>query len=140
MKQEDALDYLLRKVSRAHTNKVNKVLEQYNMHNGQPILLRILSVTDGLPQSLLAKKMNIKPATISAMVKRMEKAGFVVRKRDAEDERISNVYITKAGKDINTKLLAKQDDMEEIVFKDFSEEEKLEVRGFLDRILKNINE
>lgn len=140
MERQNTLDFLLREVSKAHTNKVNQVLDKYNMHKGQPMLLLILSQTDGLPQSTLAKEMVIKPATISAMVKRMEKAGYVVRKRDAEDERVSNVYLTDAGRAINSELLGKQNDMDDIVFKGFSANEKDIMRNYLKRVLENITE
>jgi DNA-binding MarR family transcriptional regulator len=140
MEVRNTLDFLLREVSKKHINKVNQVLDKYNMHKGQPMLLLILSKSDGLPQSVLAKTMVIKPATVSAMVKRMEKAGYVVRKRDAEDERVSNVYLTDAGRAINSELLARQDDMEEIVFKGFSAKEKDAMRNYLERVLQNISE
>lgn len=140
MLAKNTLDFLLREVSKAHTNKVNQILEKYNMHKGQPMLLLILSETDGLPQSLLAKKMIIKPATMSAMVKRMEKAGYVVRKRDAEDERVSNVYLTDAGRAISMELAGQQDYMEEMVFKGFSAKEKESMRHYLERVLGNIKE
>lgn len=129
---------LLREVTKAHTNKVNKVLEKYNMHIGQPMLLMILSENDGIPQSTLAKKMVIKPATVSAMVKRMEKSGYVVRKRDAEDERVSNVYITNAGRAICSQLTEKQNSMDDIVFKGFTDGEKDVMRDYLERVLNNI--
>ena len=110
------------------------------MHQGQPNVLLILSECDGLPQSVLAKTMAVKPATVSAMVKRMEKAGYVARKRDAEDERISNVYLTDAGRVIGEELSVKQNEMEKLVFKGFSVEEKESMRDFLERVLININE
>lgn len=140
MKYEDTLETLLRKVGKCHSNKINKVLDEINMHRGQPLMLRLLYSEDGVAQSVLAKEMEITPATASAMVKRMEKAGFVIRKRNAEDERISNVYLTDAGKAVSTQLNDLQNDMEKIVFDGFSEEEKLNMKNYLQRILKNIKE
>ncbi len=104
IKRDYTLDILLRQVGKAHSNKVNKILDKYNMHKGQPMLLKLLSKEDGIPQSTLSKELVITPATVSAMVKRMEKAGFVERKRDAVDERVSNVYLTDAGRAMGNQL------------------------------------
>jgi DNA-binding MarR family transcriptional regulator len=139
MQERKTLELLLREVNKAHTNKVNRVLEKYNMHKGQPMLLLALSDHDGLPQSILAKKLVVKPATVSATVKRMEKAGYVVRRRDAEDERISNVYLTDAGRAISSELADQQSDMDELVFEGFSDKEKDQMRNYLERILNNIS-
>ena len=140
MKDEDSLETLLRQVGKCHSNKINKVLDGINMHRGQPIMLALLYSKDGVPQSVLAKKMEITPATASAMVKRMEKAGFVIRKRNAEDERISNVYLTDAGKAVSTQLNNLQNNMEQLVFDGFSDEEKLTMKNYLQRILVNLKE
>jgi MarR family transcriptional repressor of mepA len=140
MKYEESLETLLRHVGKCHSNKINKVLDEINMHRGQPIMLRLLYSEDGVPQSVLAKEMEITPATASAMVKRMEKAGFVIRKRNAEDERISNVYLTDAGKAVSSQLSELQNDMEEIVFDGFSEKEKFTMKILLQRILENLKD
>jgi len=138
MKSENKLDILLMQVGKAHSNKVNQILNKYHMHKGQPMMLHLLSMADGIPQSILAKEMVITPATVSAMVKRMEKAGFVMRKRDAEDERISNVYLTEKGRTINLQLHDLQNDMEELVCNGFSEKEKETMKNYMERVLVNL--
>lgn len=140
MKSEETLDILLRQVGKAHSNKINKILEKVNLHRGQPIMLTLLYREDGVPQSNLAREMVITPATASAMVKRMEKAGFIIRKRDSKDERISNVYLTEAGRNISSQLSELQHDMDKIVFDGFSNEEKENMRNYMERILENIKE
>jgi len=138
MNNKGNVDLLLRKVCKIHTNKVNQVLSKVKLHKGQPMLLKLLSNKDGIPQSSLAKELEITPATVSAMVKRMEKAGFIVRRRNAQDERLSNVYITEAGKKLSLQLNGFQNEMEEIVFDGFSAEEKKTLEGFLERIVENL--
>ena len=140
MTTNDTLDILLRPVCKVHTNKVNKVLEEFNLHSGQPMLLRLLNKQEGIPHSVIAKELMIKPATASAMVKRMEKAGYVIRKRDAEDERISNVYLTDAGRELSLKLRGFQTEMDELVFKGFSGDEKEAMRNYLGRVLENLKD
>lgn len=138
MKTNDNLEVLLRHVCKVHTNKVNKVLDEVGLHKGQPMMLRSLYKNDGVPQSVLAKELVITPATASAMVKRLEKVGYVIRKRDAVDERVSNVYLTDRGRELSSKLKIVKDQMEELVFDGFSAEEKKTMRSYLERVMDNM--
>lgn len=138
MAADETLDILLRQVCKAQTNKINRILEKVGLHKGQPMMLRRLYRGDGIPQTILAREMIITPATASTMVKRLEKAGFVIRRRDAEDERVSNVYLTEAGREISAHLYGLQNQMDEMVFKGFSNEDKETMRSYLERILDNL--
>jgi DNA-binding MarR family transcriptional regulator len=60
---------------------------------------------EGFTQTELADRLKITPATVTKMLQRMEKTGFIQRKPDAKDQRASRVYLTKAGRAI-------QDDVE----------------------------
>ena len=113
-------------------------MEKYQLHNGQPQLLHLLKKGDGIPHTTIAKELMITPATASTMVKRMEKVGFVIRKRDAVDERVSNVYLTDSGRELNVLLEGYQKQMNEMVFNDFSDDERAVMRSFLERILENL--
>lgn len=138
MATNENLEVLLRQVCKIHTNKVNKVLDDVGLHIGQPMMLRSLYKKDGVPQSILAKELVITPATASAMVKRLEKGGYVIRKRDAEDERVSNVYLTDKGRDLSSDLRVVKDKMEELVFDGFTAEEKKNMRSYLERVMDNM--
>lgn len=138
MATSENLEVLLRQVCKVHTNKVNKVLDDVGLHIGQPMMLRSLYKKDGVPQSILAKELVITPATASAMVKRLEKGGYVIRKRDAKDERVSNVYLTDQGRELSSKLKVVKDQMEELVFDGFSAEEKKTMRSYLERVMDNM--
>lgn len=138
MIHQESLDFMLREVCKVHTNKVNEVLKEVGLHKGQPLMLKILYRKDGVPQSYLSKALSIKPATASAMVKRLEKAGYVVRKRDAVDERVSNVYLTDAGRELSSQLRNYQSNMNSMLFEGFSDSEKDTMKDFLNRVLDNL--
>ena len=138
MDTNENLEVLLRQVCKVHTNKVNKVLDEVGLHIGQPMMLRSLYKKDGVPQSILAKELAITPATASAMVKRLEKGGYLIRKRDAEDERVSNVYLTDKGRELSSSLKEVKDQMDELVFNGFSKEERKTMRDYLERITHNL--
>lgn len=140
MEVDENLELLLSRVNRIHTNKINRILEEVTLHKGQPLMLTHLFKKDGVPQSLLAREMDISPATAGTMVKRLEKVGYVKRRRDSEDERISNVYLTKEGLKLGASLRELQEKMDKIVFNGFSEVEKKTMRDYLNRIIDNLTD
>ena len=93
---------------------------------------------EGLTHTELAERLQNTPATITKMLQRMEKAGFVQRRPDANDQRVSRVYLTEAGRAIQAQVQAVWDSMEADTFAGFTPEERLLLRGFLHRILHNL--
>ncbi len=88
---EKKLGPLLFLVSRAHNNQASQVFEQLGLHRGQPPVLFEIGRQDGITQSELAEKMEVTPATITNMLRRMQTSGFIVRARDPADTRVSRV-------------------------------------------------
>jgi len=135
---ENKLGLLLFLVSRAHHNLAGKLFEQIGLYRGQPPVLFKLGEQDGIPQSALAEKMEVTPATITNMLKRMESSGFLVRVRDQQDSRISRVFLTDAGKMVLKQVKALADEMDQIAFSGFSSEEQKMMERFLKRIHTNL--
>jgi DNA-binding MarR family transcriptional regulator len=138
-KQEN-LGLLLVRVCRAHHNLAAQVMEKIGLHRGQPPILLALGQQDGMTHSELAAKMEVTPANITNMVKRIEQAGFVVRQRDTADERVSRVYLTDAGQAIQSEAKSLVRQMNEIAFAGFTEEEQTIMRNYLRRIHKNLQQ
>ncbi len=53
---------------------------------------------DGLSVSALAAEAGLALATVSEVIKRMEKAGIVRRERPARDARVSLIHLTELGR------------------------------------------
>ena len=54
----------------------------------------MLNSAQGITHSELAHRMRVSPETVTNMLQRMEKTGFVERRPGAEDQRVSRVYLT----------------------------------------------
>ena len=102
----DPIDYLLSQVSHLHHARATQLLEGLGLYRGQPPLLRALWEQEGLTQADLAERLKVTPATITRMLQRMERAGFLARQPDASDQRISRVYLTDAGRAIQSEAEA----------------------------------
>jgi DNA-binding MarR family transcriptional regulator len=72
------------------------------------------------------------------MLQRMEKAGFVARKPDTEDARVSRVYLTQAGREVRSDLQRVLDTFDEQTFAGFTVEERVLSRRFLLQIRENL--
>ena len=68
------IDILL-EVIRFHYCRTHKLLEDVGIYPGQPPMLLELKKKGGQSQSELANRLNIKPATVTVMINRMEKVG-----------------------------------------------------------------
>ncbi len=132
------MDFLLATVARLHHYRVHELVEGLGLYRGQPPLLYELWKQDGRTHSDLAAKMQITPATITRMIQRMEKAGFVQRRPDEHDQRVSRVYLTEEGRAVQSELQAVFERLERETFAGFNEQELVVLRGFLGRIRANL--
>jgi DNA-binding MarR family transcriptional regulator len=102
--EPETLDHLLAQVCRLHYSRARELLHALGLYRGQPPVLHALWEREGLTHSDLAARMHVSPATITKMIQRMEKAGFVERRDDPEDQRVSRVYLTDAGRAIQAEV------------------------------------
>jgi DNA-binding MarR family transcriptional regulator len=134
----ESIDFLLVQVCRLHHSRARTLLEEFGLFRGQPPLLFALWEKEGLTHSELAEHLHVQPATITKMIKRMERAGFVERSQDAEDQRVSRVYLTDAGRSIRDAVEGVLRQLEEQTFAGFSSEECALLNRFLLRIRNNL--
>lgn len=69
----------------------------------QYLVLSALWETDGLTISAIAERLALEPSTITPAVKRLEAAGFLVRRRSTIDERLVEVHLTEKGRELHPK-------------------------------------
>jgi DNA-binding MarR family transcriptional regulator len=133
-----SLDHLLAQVCKLHHVRARALLESIGIYRGQPPVLGMLWEKEGRTHTELAELMHVTPATISKMIQRMEKAGFVIRRADAEDQRVSRVYLTDAGRAVWSDVKQAMDALEVETFDGFTEEERAALRQFLLRTRENL--
>ncbi|MEV7012208.1 MarR family transcriptional regulator [Streptosporangium sp. NPDC051022] len=81
-----------------HKRRIAAGLETLGLHLGQEIYLAQLWREDGLCQGVLAARTGVTPANITQVLRRMEKQGLVVRRRDEADARVQRLWLTDAGR------------------------------------------
>lgn len=125
-------------VTRFHFHRIHTLLEPLGIHPGQPPLLFVLEREEGISQKELARKLHIRPATLTVMLRRMENNGWVRRSQDPEDQRVSRVYLTEEGKQLSALAKSRVRTMESVLFQGFTEGELDDLRRLLGRVRENL--
>jgi DNA-binding MarR family transcriptional regulator len=136
--EPESLDRLFAEICRLKHARVHTLYEALGLYRGQPRMLRVLWDQEGLTHTELSRQLQVQPATITKMLQRMEKAGFVVRRHDPDDQRVSRVYLTHAGRAVRDDVQQVWRRLEEEAFAGFTEEESALLRQFFLRIRANL--
>lgn len=130
---------LMSHIVRRHHHQVHTELNVHEVYPGQPPLMLALAREGGQRQNELARKLEIKPATLTVMLNRMEKNGLVRREADPADLRISRIYLTDKGFDTVSLVRETLDRLEHQALQQFSPEEEALFRSFLMRVKDNMD-
>jgi DNA-binding MarR family transcriptional regulator len=136
--EPESLDRLFAEICRLKHGRVHTLYEALGLYRGQPRMLRVLWDQEGLTHTELSRQLQVQPATITKMLQRMEKAGFVVRRHDPDDQRVSRVYLTQAGRAVRDDVQQVWRRLEEEAFAGFTEKEAVLLRRFFLRIRDNL--
>lgn len=89
-----------RVVFRAAQQHSAGIEKQLGIPGAQAWVLAELREAGALKAGELAARMSIKPATLSNMLLRLEELGYVQRERNARDQRVVEVMLTEAGRQL----------------------------------------
>ncbi|MBN1247817.1 MAG: MarR family transcriptional regulator, partial [Anaerolineae bacterium] len=135
-----SLDHLLAQICRLHHGRGHKAFSDLGLYRGQPPVLELLWKKEGRTHSDLAAALQVAPATITKMVQRLEKSGWVERRPDPEDQRVSRVYLTPAGRDIHGELSALLDQFDTEIRANLTEEEQATLFGLLMKVRDSLSQ
>ncbi len=95
--------FALAAASRSVIGVYKPVLEPMGLTHPQYLVM--LALWERSPRSLreLGEVLHLDPGTLSPLVKRLERAGLVVRERDARDERNLALTLTAGGRKLRRK-------------------------------------
>jgi DNA-binding MarR family transcriptional regulator len=111
-------------------------MSEIGLHAGQIFVLNSLWEIDGQSQAELVRSLQVSPPTIYNMIVRMVEAGFVETRKCEKDARLIRVYLTEKGWEIKPKFEEQWLKLEENMFSEFSETERLMFSLLLKKIKK----
>lgn len=101
---------------------------------GQVEVLGILLKEDGLSGKEIGEIMGIRAASVAELISKLAKQGYIEKKTNEKDKRISNIYLTQKGKELICKKKDEKIGEVEEIFAVLSEEEKKELVHLLDKV------
>ena len=134
---KETVGYMLAHACKHHRQRVGELLHEIGLCTGQEMLLCGLWEKEGMTQTELAHYVMIQPATVTNMLQRLEREGFVERRPDSEYQRISRVYTTAKGRDIEEGVQEKWSQLEQEAFGELSVEERVLLRRLLLQVYQN---
>jgi DNA-binding MarR family transcriptional regulator len=134
----EELNHLFIRAHHLHFKRAHGRFSAFGLGEGQPRLLKLLSQEEGLSQAELARRCSLEPATVTVTLNRMEKTGLAERRADTEDLRISRVWLTAAGREMNAALDRVFAESAGECFDGFTGEEMEQFASFLRRVMRNL--
>ncbi len=118
---------------------VSAVFRRYSLSFPQYNVLRVLDASkEGQNRITDVSRIMLVPyANMTGIAKRLEKNGFINRKSDPSDERVTILEITQKGKKTLTKIEKERDKNMLAMLDGFTEQEKQDQLDRLKRLIKN---
>jgi DNA-binding MarR family transcriptional regulator len=111
-KLDDQLCFALYSASRAMTGAYAEFLGELGITYPQYLVLLTLWEQDGVRVSDVGQRLFLDSATLTPLLKRLEGRGLLERRRSQRDERVVELFLTRAGKALQRRAA----DMAEAVF------------------------
>lgn len=92
--------FIFADIARFRVRLFDRLLSPHGLTTSQAWVLAQLFIEDNLPQTELARRMDVGTVTIGGLIERLEARGFVERRIDKEDRRIKRVLLREAAKPI----------------------------------------
>lgn len=127
-------------VARLHHMAFRGAFPDQSLPPAQAGAMRSIIRNPGMSQRELADALHIQRATATVMLQKMEKAGFVLRKPDQEDQRISRIYPTEAAIEVDEETRKAVDTYFARCFQNFTPEEFELFNSLLLKLGENIRE
>ncbi len=102
---KDCVCFLVGRVSRKLNRITKESITPYGLTTSQFFLLIALYEENGILISKLAKKVALDKATLTGIIDRLERDGFVERRNDPEDRRAIRIYLTPKAESLREELL-----------------------------------
>ena len=133
--------FLISKIRQLSERIFAKLLRDYQAIEINPAQGRVmfpLWKKDNISFHELKEKTLLSKATLSHSLDNLEEAGYIKRVPSPKDKRAINIKLTEKNKELQDKFIQVSNQMKDIYYKDFTEEDIDEFEGYLRRLLNNL--
>jgi DNA-binding MarR family transcriptional regulator len=123
---------------RAFRQNGERKLARLGLRLGQELILLQLAAHEALSQIGLAERLGVEQATISIILRRMEKAGLVRRRTDQADARVMRVCATRKGRSLVPPVQRFWREQERNLLEGLTDEDQRTLGKLLARVRANL--
>lgn len=139
VRMESNLAFLCNDVSRLFRKRFDEFAREVGSTGVQWRVLLMLQHWPGVNQGVLADKLEVEPITACRMVDRLEQAGLVERRRDPDDRRAWQVFLTEAGQPVVAQLREIGAELLELAVSDLTAEESELLKNCLTKVRNTLS-
>ena len=127
-------------ISKIHDKGNRFIIEQLNSNGIDGLvpshgdILAVLYADGKLTMKDIAEKIHRTKPTVTVLVDKLEKLGFVRRKKSTDDYRVTFIVLTEKARTFKAVFEKISDDLNKMIYKNLSEDEAV----ILDRLLEKI--
>jgi len=125
---------VMTQVCRLAGERLRAKMERIGLHRGQGFVLMHLWHRDGMSQQEIAQAKHVSAATVTNMLKRMERDGWVERHRDTHDERVVRVFMTSKARALHDEARASFAELDEEVTEALTGDERATFHALLLKV------
>ena len=125
------------RASESYKKEADAIFRSYGLTFSQYNVLRVLNNSPEGKNTIttVSRIMLVSGANMTGIAKRLEKGGFIIRKGDAQDERVTLLKITPKGKQAIRSISTKKDSLVGTYLQSFSDDEIGRVLTDVKRII-----
>ncbi len=134
-----SVGYRITLLSQLLKRKLSERLEPFGLTPFHWVVLCCLWQEDGLPTSSIGDKLQQVGGTLTGVLDRMEERRLIRRERDRDDRRICRIWLTTAGKDLETILPQIVADLKEDTWQGTTSVERARFSQMVDLAIANLS-
>ncbi len=141
MKEQREGGFLIAKIHQLSNRIFTKKLKEYGLdelNSAQGRIMFVLWREDNISIHELSKKTQLSKSTLTSMLDRLEKAGFIKRVHSSKDRREIIIKLTEKNISLQDKYVDVSKEMTKLFYNKLSEVEIDEFENYLRRILDNL--
>ena len=128
------------KVLRLHRQTMLRVLDEQGIHHGEAFCLRLVSQSEGISQRDLAESLHLSRPQVTKTLQALERNGFITRRADQNDQRLTLVFLTEQGRNEEGKFHGCIDAYVNQAIGAMPQTDKLELERLLENMAERIAE
>lgn len=120
-------------------NTAKGMYQEFDLNRSQASVLFMLHQQDSMSQKELAAQLNITAPSITSLIQKMERTGYIIREPDQKDQRVMRLTLSEKGKSCIQAVKDVAERMERILFEGMTLEERILFRRLMIQADENLD-